>query len=92
MRRATANKLELKTRYGTIMTDWANVSPRMLLTISTGFIRPALSDFAERQWLSAIFASQTGQTHAANELATKAAEAEPEFRDSLSRFFPGGKK
>ena len=92
VRRATSNKLELKTRYGNIMTDWLNLSPTMLLTISTAFIRPAVSDLAERQWLSAIFASQTGQTHAANELATKAAEAKPEFRDLLPRFFPSGKK
>jgi tRNA A-37 threonylcarbamoyl transferase component Bud32 len=92
VRRATSDKLELKTRYGMVMTYWANLSPRMLLTISTAFIRPAVFDRAERQWLSAIFASQTGQTHAANELAMKAAEAKPEFRDLLSRFFPAGKK
>jgi hypothetical protein len=42
--------------------------------------------------LSAIFASQTGQTEVANEFATQAATANPEFRDLLLRFFPDAKK
>ena len=41
VRRATADKLELKTRYGSVMTDWLNLSPEMLLKMSTAFIRPA---------------------------------------------------
>ena len=75
VRRATKDKLELKTRYGSVMTGWLNLSPEMLLKMSTAFIRPGVADVPERQWLSAIFAAQTGQAAAANELAEKAAAA-----------------
>jgi tRNA A-37 threonylcarbamoyl transferase component Bud32 len=92
VRRATPNKLELKIRYGSVMTDWLNLSPQMLLTMSTAFIRPAVSDVSERQWLSAIFAAETGQSVSANELAAKAAAAKAEFRDLRRRYFPGAKK
>lgn len=92
VRRAGATEMELKTRYGRVMVRWLNLSPQMLLTMSTAFIRPGVSDIAERQWLSAIFAMQTGQVEAANDLAQKAAAAKAEFRDLLPRFFPGAKK
>ena len=92
VRRATADKFELKTRYGSVMTSWLNLSPEMLLKMSTAFIRPAVSDFPERQWRCAIFAAQTGQAEAANDLAQKAAAAKSSFRDSLPRFFPDAKK
>ncbi len=92
LRRATANSLELKTRNGSVLTDWRDLSPPMLLIISTAFIRPPVSDIPERQWLSAIFAAQTGQIRAANDLASKAAEAKPQFRDLRARFIPRSKK
>lgn len=60
----------------------------MLLTMWTAFIRPAASELAERQWRSSIFAAQTGQADSARELATKAAEASPRFRELLPRYFP----
>jgi predicted Ser/Thr protein kinase len=88
VRRATPNELELRTRYGSVMSDWLNLSPEMLLKMATSFVHPAVADNAERQWLGAIFAEQTGQTRMANELAAKAARAKPEFRDLLPRFFP----
>ncbi|HEX4667853.1 MAG TPA: thioredoxin-like domain-containing protein, partial [Chthoniobacterales bacterium] len=91
VRRATPEQLELRTRYGSVISDWTNLSPQMLLTISTAFIRPQVSDTAGRQWLSAIFAGQTGQAEAAHELAAKAAAAKPGFRDLLPRFFPVAK-
>ena len=92
VRRATPDKLELRTRYGTVLTDWLNLSPQMLLKISTAFIRPGVNDNAERQWLCAIFAQETGQTETAKELASRAAAAKPEFSDLLPRFFPDAKK
>jgi len=90
--RATLEKIELKTRYGSVLTDWLNLSPQMLLQMSSAFIRARVADNAERQWLSAIFAQQTGQTQAAQELAEKAAVAKPEFRDLRARFFLAEKK
>ncbi len=92
VRRASATEMELKTRYGRVMVRWLNLSPQMLLTMSTAFIRPSVPDVAERQWLSANFAMQTGQAEAANDLAQKAAVAKAEFRDLLPRFFPEAKK
>jgi serine/threonine protein kinase len=92
VRRATKDKLELKTRYGSVMTGWLNLSPDMLLKMSIAFIRPGVVDVPERQWLCAIFAAHTGQTAAANELAEKAAAAKANFRDLLPRFFPTAKK
>jgi hypothetical protein len=92
VRRATKDKLELKTRYGSVMTGWLNLPPDMLLRMSTAFIRPGIADVPERQWLCAIFAAQTGQTAAANELAEKAAAAKGDFRQFLPRFFPPAKK
>ncbi|MBA3962334.1 MAG: protein kinase [Chthoniobacterales bacterium] len=90
--RATAEKFELKTRYGSVMTDWRNLSPQVLLSMSTAFIRAAASNVPERQWLCAIFAQQTGQAEAARDLAQKAAAAKSEFRDLLARYFPDAKK
>ena len=92
VRRATARQIELKTRYGSVMTDWRNLSPKMLLTISTAFIRPGAADNPDRQWLSAIFAAQTGQTEAAAQFAAQAAAAKPQFRDLLPRYIPSAKK
>jgi serine/threonine protein kinase len=91
VRRATPDKIELKTRYGSVLTDWLNLSPEMLLKISTAFIRPGASDMPERQWLSAIFAAQTGQAKAADELAAKAASGETRFRELRARYFPEAK-
>jgi Protein kinase domain len=92
LRRATLNKLELRTRYGSVLTDWVNLSPEMLLRISNAFIRPGVPDPGERQWLCAIFAWQTGQAGPANELAQKAQEADPKFRELRSQFLVPGKK
>ncbi len=92
VRRATTRKIELKTRYGSVMTDWLNLSPKMLLAMSTAFIRPGVTDGPDRQWLSAIFAAQSGQKEAADQLAAQAAAAKPQFRDLLPRYFPDAKK
>jgi serine/threonine protein kinase len=92
VRRATPNELELRTRYGSVIADWLNLSPEMLLAMATSFVHRSASDFGERQWLNAVFAAQTGQTRIANELAVKAARAKLEFRDLLPRFFPEAAK
>lgn len=90
-RRATADEIELKTRYGAVMTRWTNLSPQMLLAMSRAFIRPRARDLGEREWLSAIFAKATGQDAAARDLATKAAAASGTYRELLPQFFPAAK-
>ncbi|HSU86050.1 MAG TPA: protein kinase [Chthoniobacterales bacterium] len=92
VRRATPNELELRRGDGSVMSEWVNLSPEMLLGMATSFVRPGMSDNAERQWLSAIFAAETDQIGMAQQLAAKAARAKPEFRDLLRRFFPEAAK
>jgi hypothetical protein len=92
VQRADAKELELKTRYGGVMTRWQNLSPQMLLAMSTAFIQPGVPDLAKREWLIAIFARQNGLTNPGNELARKAADADAKFRDELPRFFPDAEK
>jgi hypothetical protein len=48
--------------------------------ISTSFIKPNQADTADRQWLSAAFASEVGETEKARELAEAAAKAKPEYK------------
>lgn len=88
VRRANANELELRTRYGRVMVRWLNLSPAMLLAMSRAFIQAGFSGTADREWRSAIFAEATAQTEAANQLAAKAAAADPKFHELLPRFFP----
>jgi hypothetical protein len=77
---ATAEKLSLKTPYGIVSVPWAKVSPKSLLAISTSFIKPNQPDTADRQWLSAVFASEVGEEERARELGEAAAKAKPEYK------------
>ncbi len=69
--------------YGTADVDWVKISPKALLSISTSLIPPNAPDTADRQWLAAVFASETGQAEAARALAEAAAKAKPEYREQL---------
>jgi hypothetical protein len=84
---ATARKLILKTPYGTAEVLWNKLSAKTLLSISTSFIQPNAPDAAERQWLCAIFASESGQHEEARKLAEEAAKAKPEYQDQIPLFF-----
>jgi len=81
---ATPDKLMMKVPYGTVQIDWAKLPPKTLLAISISFIEPNASDAADRQWLSAVFASETGQTAAARQLAEAAAKSKSEYRDQIN--------
>jgi hypothetical protein len=85
---ATPDKLTMKVPYGMVQIDWAKLAPKTLLAISTSFIQPNASDAADRQWLSAVFASETGQTAAARQLAEAAAKAKSEYRDQINFLAP----
>jgi DNA-directed RNA polymerase subunit RPC12/RpoP len=78
---ATADKLGMKVPYGSVQIDWAKLSPKALLAISTSFVQPNAADAADRQWLCAVYASETGQADVANQLAEAAAKSKPEYRD-----------
>jgi predicted RNA-binding Zn-ribbon protein involved in translation (DUF1610 family) len=78
---ATADKLTVSIAYGNIPIDWAKLSPKTLLAISRSFIQPNAADAADRQWLCAVYANETGQTDEAKQLAEAAGKSKPEYRD-----------
>jgi DNA-directed RNA polymerase subunit RPC12/RpoP len=86
---ATDESLSMKLPYGIARVKWEQLSPQELLAVSKSFIQPGTSDAADRQWLCAVFASETGQTEAARELAEAAARAKPEYKEQIFVLFPG---
>jgi hypothetical protein len=81
---ATPQQLSLVTPYGIVGLPWAKVSPKSLLAASTSFIKPDEADAADRQWLCAVFASETGQTESAHELAEAAAKRKAKYQEQIS--------
>ena len=77
--------------YGTAEVDWVKIPPPALLAMSTSLIKPAAPETADRQWLAAVFAVETGQAEAAHPLADAAAKAKPEYGDQLELLFPAEK-
>jgi hypothetical protein len=86
---ATDEGLTMKLPYGIAWVTWDKLSPKEILAVSKSFIDPGAPGAADRQWLCAVFASETGQTEAARELAEAAARAKPEYREQISVLFPG---
>ena len=84
---ATPDKLAMKIPYGTMQIDWSKLSPKTLLAISVAFIQPNAPDAADRQWLCAVYASETGQTDIARQLADAAAKSKSEYRDEIDALF-----
>jgi hypothetical protein len=77
------------TPYGPTELDWLKFSPKTLLAIANSLIKKVPpADAADRQWLSAAFANETGQPEAARFLATAAANAKTEYRDYLPLIAP----
>ena len=86
---ATDEGLTMKLPYGIAWITWDKLSPKEILAVSKSFIDPAARGAADRQWRCAVFASETGQTEAAKELAEAAARANPEYKEQISVLFPG---
>jgi hypothetical protein len=77
------------TPYGPTELDWLKFSPKTLLAIANSLIKKVPpADAGDRQWLSAVFANETGQPEAARFLATAAANAKAEYRDYLPLIAP----
>jgi serine/threonine protein kinase len=85
---ATDEGLTMKLPYGIAWITWDKLSPKEILAVSKSFIDPATRGVADRQWRCAVFASETGQTEAARELAEAAARANPEYKEQISVLFP----
>ena len=86
--KADANRITFRLPpYGTAEIEWIKLRPPVLLAMSTSLIKPGAADTAERQWLAAVFAAETGQTEAAHGLAETASKAKPEYREELGSLF-----
>lgn len=85
---ATQDKLTMALPYGSTVIDWTRLPPKTLLAVSTAFIQPNAPDAADRQWLCAIFAGETGQVDVARQLAESAAKSKPEYRDLIPALIP----
>ena len=68
---------------GSAAVKWTALTPQTLLAMSRAFIPPGGADAADRQWLAAVFAHQTGQAEAATELSDAAMKAKPAYREQL---------
>jgi predicted RNA-binding Zn-ribbon protein involved in translation (DUF1610 family) len=84
----TDEGLTMKLPYGIAWITWDKLSPKEILAVSKSFIDPEVRGTADRQWRCAVFASETGQTEAARELAEAAARMKPEFKEQISVLFP----
>jgi fructosamine-3-kinase len=80
---ATADRLKVKLPFGEAEVPWTLLSPQSLLTVSASFARPNMPDMADRQWLCAVYAVETGQAQEARRLAAAAAQAKPEYQAQL---------
>ncbi|HEY7001318.1 MAG TPA: serine/threonine-protein kinase [Candidatus Udaeobacter sp.] len=85
---ATSESLNMRLPYGIAGVKWEQLLPKELLLVSKSFIAPEAPDAADRQWLCAIFASETRQTAAARELAKAAASGKPEYKKQIPQLFP----
>lgn len=89
--RATPDNFTVKLPYGESILPWSRLAPAVLLRISASFINPAASDAAERIWLCAIYANETGQNDEAKRLAAEAAKLKPEYGQMWTILQKGGK-
>jgi predicted RNA-binding Zn-ribbon protein involved in translation (DUF1610 family) len=87
--RATPDALTMQLPYGEAQLPWTQLAPQTLLAISTSFIKPNSPDVADRKWLSAVYASETGQPDPARKLADEAAAAKPEYREQIGPLLGG---
>ena len=90
MTSASDKSFTVDTSYGPSKLDWLKFDPQMLLTMSKSFVRPGASDAAERQWLCAIFAHETGLTDEGRKLGEAAAAAKADYRALLPLLRPPG--
>ena len=85
---ATAQTIGLKLPFGSAQLPWIKLGPNAFLAIASSFIKPNAPDAADRQWLCAVFAAETGQTDPARQFAEAAAKTKPQYREEMSLLFP----
>ena len=80
---ASETALKMKSPYGEVELPWTKLPPRTLLTVTLSFVKPNAPDAADRQWLAAAYASETGDREAAARLADAAAKLKPEYQQQI---------
>ncbi|MEP6685986.1 MAG: protein kinase [Verrucomicrobiota bacterium] len=89
IKHASSSRLNVSLPRGMSELDWTKFSPKTILAIANSLIKKAPpADAADRQWLSAVFAAETGQPAEARFLAKAAADAKAEYRDYLPLIAP----
>lgn len=83
---ADNEQIMFRTRVGITGVRWDHVPPKTLLAISAAFIWPENVDAADRQWLCAAFAYETGQLDAGRQFAEAAAKSKAAYREYLGIF------
>ena len=86
--KADDSRITFRLPFGTAPIDWNKIPAKTLLQISISVFKPNTPEAADRNWLAAVFAAETGQTEAARPLAEAAAKAKPEYREQLDLIAP----
>lgn len=90
IRHAADGRFDVQTPYGVVPRGWTDLGAKMLLTMSSSFIKTGAPDAGDRHWLSAIFALETGQLTPALDLAARAATEKPQYGELSPQFFSTG--
>lgn len=85
---ANDSTVKMKLAYGEAEVPWAKLPPKTLLAISRTFARPDAPDLADREWLAAVYANETGNADDAKQLADAAAKLKPEYQRRIPFLFP----
>ena len=91
IQQASLDALQAGTPYGTIGVPWSDFSPQAILTMAAYYIDATSlpSQAADRRWLAANYALESGQASEARALATRAAQGRPEYQKDLAQFTGG---
>jgi len=89
IKKASETQLQAQTPYGFIPIAWQDVSAPTLLAMASYFTKSATSPAlaADRNWVSGVFAYESGLTKEARELLAQAAQTKAEYRDQLGLFY-----
>ncbi len=88
---AANDMLQAGTPYGTIGVPWTDFSPQAILAVAAYYTDAATNpaQAADRRWLAANYALESGQTNEARALAARAVQAKPEYQKEMEQFTGG---
>ena len=88
IQQASTDQLQAGIPYGNIGVPWTEFGPPALLAIAAYYIdaTPDPGQAADRRWLAANYALESGQINEARALATRAAEVKPAYQKDLGQF------